>query len=51
MHHPLGVKQSRGCGRQRLPRVVGEAKALESIMSGLTFTGAEARAIGMVAEG
>jgi len=35
-----------GGGTQRLPRVVGEAKALEIILRGLTFTGAEAHAIG-----
>lgn len=39
-----------GGGTQRLPRVVGEAKALEIILRGLTFTGAEAHAIGMVHE-
>lgn len=39
-----------GGGTQRLPRVVGEAKALEIILRGLTFTGAEAYAIGMVHE-
>ncbi len=39
-----------GGGTQRLPRVVGEAKAVEIILRGLTFTGAEAHAIGMVNE-
>jgi len=39
-----------GGGTQRLPRVVGEAKAVEIILRGLTFTGAEAHAIGMVHE-
>jgi enoyl-CoA hydratase len=39
-----------GGGTQRLPRVVGEAKALEIILRGLTFTGAEAHAIGLVHE-
>jgi len=39
-----------GGGTQRLPRVVGEAKALEIILRGLTFTGEEAHAIGMVHE-
>lgn len=39
-----------GGGTQRLPRVVGEAKALEIILRGLTFTGAKAHEIGMVHE-
>lgn len=39
-----------GGGTQRLPRVVGEAKALEIILRGLTFDGAEAHRIGMVHE-
>lgn len=39
-----------GGGTQRLPRVIGEARALEVILRGLTFTGAEAHAIGMVHE-
>lgn len=39
-----------GGGTQRLPRVVGEAKALEIILRGLTFTGAEAHGIGLVHE-
>ncbi len=39
-----------GGGTQRLPRVVGEAKALEIILRGLTFTGEEALAIGLVHE-
>jgi len=39
-----------GGGTQRLPRVVGEAKALEIILRGLTFTGEQAHAIGMVHE-
>lgn len=39
-----------GGGTQRLPRVVGEAKALEIILRGLTFDGARAHAIGLVHE-
>ncbi len=39
-----------GGGTQLLPRVVGEAKALEIILRGLTFTGVEAHAIGLVHE-
>jgi enoyl-CoA hydratase/carnithine racemase len=39
-----------GGGTQRLPRVVGEAKALEIILRGLTFTGSQAHALGMVHE-
>ena len=39
-----------GGGTQRLPRVVGEAKALEIILRGLTFTGEHAHAIGLVHE-
>jgi enoyl-CoA hydratase len=39
-----------GGGTQRLPRVVGEAKALEIILRGLTFTGEAAHAIGLVHE-
>ena len=39
-----------GGGTQRLPRVVGESKALEIILRGLTFTGEQAHAIGMVHE-
>ena len=39
-----------GGGTQRLPRVVGEARALEIILRGLTFTGEEAHSIGMVHE-
>jgi len=39
-----------GGGTQRLPRVVGEARALEIILRGLTFSGAEAHAIGLVHE-
>ncbi|PZQ63542.1 MAG: hypothetical protein DI570_08705 [Phenylobacterium zucineum] len=39
-----------GGGTQRLPRVVGEAKALEIILRGLTFDGVEAHRIGMVHE-
>lgn len=39
-----------GGGTQRLPRVVGEAKALEIILRGLTFTGQQAFEIGMVHE-
>jgi len=39
-----------GGGAQRLPRVVGEAKALEIILRGLTFDAAEALRIGVVHE-
>jgi enoyl-CoA hydratase len=39
-----------GGGTQRLPRVVGEARALEIILRGLTFDGAEAHRIGLVHE-
>ncbi len=39
-----------GGGTQRLPRVVGESRALEIILRGLTFTGTEAHAIGLVHE-
>jgi enoyl-CoA hydratase len=39
-----------GGGTQRLPRVVGEAKALEIILRGLTFTGEAAHRIGLVHE-
>lgn len=39
-----------GGGTQRLPRVVGEAKALEIILRGLTFDGTEAHRIGLVHE-
>jgi enoyl-CoA hydratase len=39
-----------GGGTQRLPRVVGEAKALEIILRGLTFDAAEALRIGLVHE-
>ncbi len=39
-----------GGGTQRLPRVVGEAKALEIILRGLTFDAEEALRIGMVHE-
>ncbi|WP_296595542.1 enoyl-CoA hydratase/isomerase family protein, partial [Phenylobacterium sp.] len=39
-----------GGGTQRLPRVVGEAKALEIILRGLTFDGAKAHEIGLVHE-
>lgn len=39
-----------GGGTQRLPRVVGEAKALEIILRGLTFDGVEAHRIGLVHE-
>ena len=39
-----------GGGTQRLPRVLGEAKALEIILRGLTFDGAEAHRIGLVHE-
>jgi len=39
-----------GGGTQRLPRVVGEAKALEIILRGLTFDAAEALRIGAIHE-
>jgi enoyl-CoA hydratase len=39
-----------GGGTQRLPRVVGEAKALEIILRGLTFDAHEALRIGVVHE-
>ncbi|MDB5472072.1 MAG: enoyl-CoA hydratase [Caulobacter sp.] len=39
-----------GGGAQRLPRVVGEAKALEMILRGLVVTGEEAMRIGLVHE-
>jgi enoyl-CoA hydratase len=39
-----------GGGTQRLPRVIGEAKALEMILRGLTVTGEEAHRLGMVHE-
>ena len=39
-----------GGGTQRLPRVVGEAKALEIILRGLTFSSEEALRIGAVHE-
>ena len=39
-----------GGGTQRLPRVVGEAKALEIILRGLTVDAAEALRIGLVHE-
>jgi enoyl-CoA hydratase len=39
-----------GGGTQRLPRVVGEAKALEMILRGLTFGAEEAHRIGLVHE-
>jgi len=39
-----------GGGTQRLPRVIGEARALEMILRGRTVTGAEAAVIGMVHE-
>jgi len=39
-----------GGGTQRLPRVVGEAKATEIILRGLTFDGPTAHQIGMVHE-
>jgi len=37
-------------GTQRLPRVIGEARALEMIMSGKTVTAEEALALGLVSE-
>jgi enoyl-CoA hydratase len=39
-----------GGGAQRLPRVIGEARALEMILRGLTFEADEARRIGLVHE-
>ncbi len=39
-----------GGGTQRLPRVIGEAKALEMILRGLTVNAAEALRIGLVHE-
>jgi enoyl-CoA hydratase len=39
-----------GGGTQRLPRVVGEARALEMILRGLTVTGARAHEMGLVHE-
>ncbi len=39
-----------GGGTQRLPRVIGEARALEMILRGRTVTGADAAQIGMVHE-
>ena len=39
-----------GGGTQRLPRVIGEAKALDVILRGLTFTGEGALELGLVHE-
>jgi len=39
-----------GGGTQRLPRIIGEAKALEMILRGLTVTGPRAHEMGMVHE-
>jgi len=39
-----------GGGTQRLPRIIGEAKALEMILRGLTVTGTRAHEMGMVHE-
>ncbi len=39
-----------GGGTQRLPRVIGEAKALEFILRGLTVDGVQAHALGLVHE-
>jgi enoyl-CoA hydratase len=39
-----------GGGTQRLPRIIGEAKALEMILRGLTVTGTRAHEIGIVHE-
>ncbi len=39
-----------GGGTQRLPRIIGEAKALEMILRGLTVTGPGAYELGIVHE-
>jgi enoyl-CoA hydratase len=39
-----------GGGTQRLPRVIGEAKALEMVLRGITVNGPEAGRLGMVHE-
>jgi enoyl-CoA hydratase len=39
-----------GGGTQRLPRIIGEARALEMILRGLTVTGAVAHEMGIVHE-
>jgi enoyl-CoA hydratase len=39
-----------GGGTQRLPRIIGEARALEMILRGLTVTGARAHDMGIVHE-
>jgi enoyl-CoA hydratase/carnithine racemase len=39
-----------GGGTQRLPRIIGEARALEMILRGLTVTGPRAHEIGIVHE-
>src|SRR5438477_12108428 len=39
-----------GGGTQRLPRIIGEAKALEMILRGLTVTGQGAYELGIVHE-
>ena len=39
-----------GGGTQRLPRIIGEAKALEMILRGLTVTGSRAHEMGIVHE-
>jgi len=39
-----------GGGTQRLPRIIGEAKALEMILRGLTVTGTRAHEMGIVHE-
>ena len=45
----LGIFPAGG-GTQRLPRIIGEAKALEMILRGLTVTGTRAHEMGIVHE-